>query len=298
MGQVLKLYRQVGLDPVSDLDTQSLMIAEAVCSIGQQDFIKIVAELCEGASGYDSTFICAFFKDHRPVELFDNLKAYDFDATVEPYIDCAYLLDPFYNIFRTGTVDQVVTLNECAPDDFRSTEYYNTFYAQTGLYDETTLLVDFGENACIAISLGSRHAGFELSAEGYQALQRLLPIIAALCRRHWPALQPTSMIETGRIRQHLEKAFELFCTSVLSAREAEIVQHILKGHSSKSIAQLLGNSPETIKVHRKRLFVKLNISSQGELFSMFLEALSNTPPNATEDPIVYLDRDISPREIY
>ncbi|MGH6806890.1 MAG: helix-turn-helix transcriptional regulator, partial [Ensifer adhaerens] len=33
-------------------------------------------------------------------------------------------------------------------------------------------------------------------------------------------------------------------------------------------ARHLGNSPETVKVHRKRIYSKLKISSQGELFSL------------------------------
>jgi hypothetical protein len=43
-----------------------------------------------------------------------------------------------------------------------------------------------------------------------------------------------------------------------------------------------------VKVHRKRIFTKLAIASQGELFSMFLEALAKTPPNSTRDPLEFI----------
>jgi DNA-binding CsgD family transcriptional regulator len=65
----------------------------------------------------------------------------------------------------------------------------------------------------------------------------------------------------------------MFATSVLSNRDSEIVRLILKGHSSKSMARVLGNSPETVKVHRKHIYAKIGITSQGELFSIFLRAL-------------------------
>ncbi|MEO5756764.1 MAG: helix-turn-helix transcriptional regulator [Mesorhizobium sp.] len=81
----------------------------------------------------------------------------------------------------------------------------------------------------------------------------------------------------------------MFGTSVLSNRESEIVRLILKGHSSKSTARLLGNSPETVKVHRKRIYAKMRIASQGELFSIFLRAVSCMPPDGQDDPLVYLD---------
>lgn len=273
-------------------------IAAAIDSIGQPQFVSAVAALCQSASGYTSTFISAFFRDQHPVELFDNLGVDASSVTIGPYLAFAYLLDPFYNLFRRGVADCIVPLSECAPDDFRESDYYRTFYSGTGLFDETSVFVNFGNDACLVISLGSRDAGFQLGPEGRNALEALLPVVSALCRRHWPRLDPATIIGRGRMGHHLEKSFERFGTSVLSEREAEIVRLILKGHSSKSVARLLGNSPETVKVHRKRIHAKLNVASQGELFSIFLEALSHTPPNATEDPLSYLGRDISPRPAY
>ena len=66
-------------------------------------------------------------------------------------------------------------------------------------------------------------------------------------------------------------------------------QLILKGHSSKSIARTLNNSPETIKVHRRRIYAKLGVTSQGELLSLFLAAMSKAPPTAIGDPLGYLE---------
>lgn len=266
------------------------LTAAVIDAIGQPSFPAALAELCQCASGYDSTLTTAFFDDHRPVELYDNLSAEACSATVGPYLDSAYLLDPFYDLFRQGTKDGVFSLQDCAPDDFRASEYFLRFYADTGLFDETTMLISFGDGAAIAISLGSRTDGFCLSREGRNTLLGLLPVIAALCHRHWPQLTPESISDHGRMGQHLEKSFQMFGTSVLSPREAEIVRLVLKGHSSKSVARELGNSPETVKVHRKRIYAKLEIASQGELFSLFLNALSSAPPNADADPYTYLDR--------
>jgi len=265
-----------------------IRIARAVDLIGQDGFMSALADLCQSASGYDSTFVAAFFTDQSPAVLFSNLNADHGASTIKPYLDFAYLLDPFYNLFQRGIGDKVVCLRDCAPDDFLSSEYYQTFYAGTGLYDETSVFVSFEGGASIAISLGSRATGFQMSEAQHAALFALLPCIAALCRRHWPKLDPDTLAGSGRIGLHLEKSFERFGHSVLSAREAEIVQLILKGHSSKSIARELGNSPETVKVHRKRIHTKLGIASQGELFSLFLDALGRTPPNAQDDPLTYL----------
>jgi len=48
---------------------------------------------------------------------------------------------------------------------------------------------------------------------------------------------------------------------------------ILRGHSVKSTAQELGISPETVRMHRKNLYMKLGINSQSELFARFIDWL-------------------------
>lgn len=281
-----------------DTSTQNILISECIDAVGLPGFAPAIARLCETASGYTSTLLGAFFEGHPPVILFDNLGDQHCDTTIEPYVAFAYLLDPLYDVFRSGIGDRVVPLADCVPDDFKTSEYYRAFYLETGLSDETSIFIRFNKNACLVLSLGSRDEGFALSNDGYAALQRLLPVVGALCRRHWPTLEPSSIKTKSRLGHHLEKSFDRFGTSVLSDRESEIVRLVLKGHSSKSVARVLGNSPETVKVHRKRIYAKLNIASQGELFSMFIDALSQTPPNATGDPLAYLDRKIEPRPCF
>ncbi|MNQ98388.1 transcriptional regulator NarP [compost metagenome] len=48
---------------------------------------------------------------------------------------------------------------------------------------------------------------------------------------------------------------------------------MLRGNSSKAIAKRLDISQETVKVHRRNLYSKLGVSSQSELFSLFLQHL-------------------------
>ncbi len=61
--------------------------------------------------------------------------------TIGPYLSYAYRLDPFHGLFKAGVGTTVVSLDDCAPDDFRNTEYYRVFYSDTGLRDEVTLFV-------------------------------------------------------------------------------------------------------------------------------------------------------------
>lgn len=55
----------------------------------------------------------------------------------------------------------------------------------------------------------------------------------------------------------------------ITARENDVLKLLLSGFSNKEIAGKLSLSTETIKVHRRNIYAKLNIKSQAELFSRF-----------------------------
>lgn len=102
------------------------------------------------------------------------------------------------------------------------------------------------------------------------------------------ALPPNAFTVPGSLGAHVANALAQFGTSRLSEREAEVARLILQGHSSKVIARMLGNSPETVKVFRKRIHAKLGLASSAEMFSLFLVALCAAPQGSTDDPLAYL----------
>lgn len=58
------------------------------------------------------------------------------------------------------------------------------------------------------------------------------------------------------------------------ANERTLVARLtLCGLSSKAIAQQLAISPETVKVHRRNLYLKLGVASHAELFNCYIEQL-------------------------
>ena len=56
----------------------------------------------------------------------------------------------------------------------------------------------------------------------------------------------------------------------LSPREKEVALYIAKGISTNDIAKKLGIKSNTVSTFRKKIFVKLSISSNVELFKLFL----------------------------
>lgn len=106
---------------------------------------------------------------------------------------------------------------------------------------------------------------------------------------HWEKLPSTnSVVPGGRI--HIIEQTSPGCFNVngehifsgfaerhkLTPRERDIVRLILKGYPSSSIAIKLGLSAGTVKNHRYRLYAKLDITTEREVFSLFLnDILSN-----------------------
>ena len=52
------------------------------------------------------------------------------------------------------------------------------------------------------------------------------------------------------------------------------------------MAEKLGISAETVKLHRKHAYAKLDISSQAEVFYLFVDALASHTGHGTEDPLM------------
>lgn len=59
----------------------------------------------------------------------------------------------------------------------------------------------------------------------------------------------------------------------LTQREAQVTAMVLKGHTSLSVGLVLGIATETVKMHRKRVYKKLQVGTQAELFARFSHLL-------------------------
>ncbi|CUK10179.1 Transcriptional regulatory protein TdiR [Ruegeria denitrificans] len=261
-------------------------LARCVDTIGTPGFPEEICRFCVDVSDSETVFLSAFFDDQIPVSLYANHTEESDKAALDLYLDVAYVLDPFFLLFRDKQGDQVVRLQQIAPDNFKRSQYYQKFYKAIRLRDEIGLMMHIADDAALFFSFGVQTKGRRTDPTG---LKIALPLIASLVRRHWTVLSPERTDGSGRLAAHLEAAFEAFGASVLSPREAEISRMILRGHSSKSIARTFDNSPETIKVHRKRIYTKLGVMSQGELLSLFLTSLSQMPPTKAGDPLLFLN---------
>jgi DNA-binding CsgD family transcriptional regulator len=260
-------------------------LAKLASHIGTDNFHAQLAECLQTISGYDSTFIARFHPQLNPEKIYDNLDSEFRDATAGPYLRGAYLLDPFYALFRNGVRSGRFRLAEIAPDGFFRSAYFRKFYESTGLKGETGIFVPHTDDSVFLVSLGRRGISRSIRQRQHEYLATASPLLVELAVKHWQVSRGGQGRNKNTIARSLDSAFRNFGRNHLSARECETVQLVLKGYSSKAIAQLLEISPETVKVYRKRVHSKLGIRSQAELFSLFFEAVTLLRTETDMDPL-------------
>ena len=102
---------------------------------------------------------------------------------------------------------------------------------------------------------------------------QLYPILERCSLRLQKLLPDLPDAEETTLSQDIESALNRFGTSVLTEREHQVIDLVLRGHNTESIASQLDIARDTVKLHRRHSYAKLRVSSQGELFYRFLETL-------------------------
>jgi DNA-binding CsgD family transcriptional regulator len=234
---------------------------------------------------FDYVVVFAYRGKERPIDLYSTFDTEENIVFVTLYQVGPYLLDPFYQTARARRPG-VFRMRELAPDRFFSSEYYRSYYVQTGLAEEIGFFVTLDDDITVVLSLMRREKTGPFPPAEFALLKKAEPLVANLVRHVWPQLgarfdaQRDAGMRTGRKRgaaaQALQPADTVWRDLKLTSRETAIVDLVLQGHSSESIGLRLNISTGTVKVHRRNVYRKLGISSQTQLLSIYLKTFANT----------------------
>ena len=218
--------------------------------------------------------LLAFHHDAPPEVVHHALEPEDERHYLQRYLAGPYLLDPLYELALKDDKPSLCRFRDAIPDRFHSSEYYRQYCERTHLKDEIDYLADVEGGSALVLVVASRERMFTRSE--LARLQLVEPMVRAAMHRIW--INWHSAQERGRpdraIHSRLTECYRNFGHEILTQREREITQLLLRGHSTKSVARELGIAPGTVMVHKRNLFQKLGITSQYELFSRFIDALS------------------------
>ena len=248
-------------------------IARLVESSDVASAAAALADAIDVAVEHEGTCLLAFYRDAPPEVFHHTLEPAGRRHYVDRYVAGPYLLDPLYQLAVSDGKPGVCRFRDQSPDRFRSSEYYRQYCERTHLRDEMDFLVDVSPNSTLVLVVGRRTRRFT-KAE-LERLRLLEPLVHAAMRTIWQRSSAGERRQEpgGSLHQRLTRCFENFGDGLLTDRERQITQLLLRGHSTKSIARELGIAPGTVMVHKRNLFAKLGITSQYELFSRFIDAL-------------------------
>ncbi|MCU7249137.1 helix-turn-helix transcriptional regulator [Pseudomonas koreensis] len=241
-------------------------LARVFAAVGQDGFWRALVDTVRLLVPLDNALVALMTGGQAPRLLidFDSKGGADEQEDLAGYSAGMYLLDPFYQAATAGIADGLHSLASVAPDQFLHSEYYQSYFRSVVGADELQFMVNV-DGGVLGLSLGRRTA-FELQEQG-----RLLCVrdwVLAAMRRHVQLLPPQGPATEAGVGD-LAALLERF-DARLTVREIDTARLILQGFSSKAIAQRMNISPETVKVHRRNLYHKLNVTGHGELFALVL----------------------------
>jgi DNA-binding CsgD family transcriptional regulator len=251
-------------------------VAEA---IGTGQFAKRLIDALQQVLPFDWWMVMVYRQHASPEMLHDNFMGSWREKGLSTYVGAYFVLDPFYIMSRSLDHPEVCRLADIAPDGFLDSEYHRAHYAAGRIGDEVGFLWPLEASVTLAISLERSENCIGFSTDDVRNLETLQPLLYAMARKHWVVAHPlavtTPELELGRL---VQEAAADFGRDVLTPRECEVVKLVLRGYSTKSVSQSLGISPGTVKVHRENIYAKLGVSSQAELFNLFIASVLATKP--------------------
>jgi DNA-binding CsgD family transcriptional regulator len=261
-------------------------LARMTEAIGSADWFDAVLNLLGTVCVIDSGGAMVYHREQRPRRILHRFDPSERALPEDAYLSGPYVLDPHYQLFASGCPNGVHRLTDIAPDDFFQSEYYRVFYSQIGLSDSIELLwrIDDGSALNIFIERSIRNPKFQVA--DMIAINLLLPVIFASAARHHELTAAASRRDTdNQTHRKVQSTIENFASSLLTQRERQVLFYMISGYSSALTAQRLNTSEGTIKIHRKNIYRKLDIGSQAELFSLFINCIPFAMPEAGVDPL-------------
>ncbi len=245
-------------------------LARAIAATGTDDHIDRLIDLIGADVPHDLVTVTRYSATKIP----EFVKHRRFsDEMVERYLSTYYVFDPFYACWRRERRLGIVPLRTLADDEVKRGQYIAEFLAQSEICDEVGILLADGGDWCLGIFLDRstrpfRDGEIALLNDRFQVFASLHALDiksrgANFLRTPAPAGPGASPRREPRIPAGLWPE--------LTPRERELVQLVLAGHPTAAIAKRLGITVGTAKNHRRRIYEKLDITTERELFLQFFQ---------------------------
>ncbi|MGA2190186.1 MAG: LuxR C-terminal-related transcriptional regulator [Steroidobacteraceae bacterium] len=230
--------------------------------------------------GADLSMVMRYSRRNAPEYLIhDGLES----GHMELYLRGLYRVDPIYRLCRRRRVQGVKDLAAVSTPADRSGDYFNVFLRLTGMADDLVMLLPVDVETCVGVVYERKtlFRSYEIAE-----MRALFPLVESLHQLHQRLSRTQSPPNAGGRGRHEmgvsepgllpidhKTALGSFLRHELTPRERDIVHLILMGYPNIKIAERLKLSVNTVKNHKKRMYLKLDINTERELFLAFVNFL-------------------------
>lgn len=230
--------------------------------------------------------IWLYHSDLPPRALYYEIPPDALKAQIDDYLEGPYAEDPFYQTSMNRPKNRIYLLSRVTAGRMDESRYYRNYYADTGTVDEAIFLSQLQGGYVLNFSMMRLPSQGPFSEDEFQLLYSVADAVSALMRAHseFEEFSTRNLIQPG-IDHQIDLAFRTFGASLLSPREKDVLELMLRGYGTDTSAERLHIARETIRRHRKSIYRKLDVSSQTDLFSLFLNAMSCLGEAGGNDPL-------------
>lgn len=261
-------------------------LSRAIEALGSEVFFTRLIEAIRGQIHFDYPQIWLYHRDLPPKVLHHQIPPQAVAAQIDYYLEGPYREDPFFQISMNQPRARIYRLSRITAGKLEESRYYQEYYADTGTVDEAIYLSRLQEGSVINLCMMRLPQRGAFTEDEYQRLYLLADPVAALlkCHSELGDFAATHLIQPG-INHQVDLAFRTFGTAFLSPRERDVLELMLRGYGTDVTGQRLGIALETVRRHRKSIYRKLDVSSQTDLFALFINSLSCLGEAAGADPL-------------
>lgn len=261
------------IEPASRSAAWADACAHIIDTLDEPDLPRSLANALCTLVSFDECRQMVYAGAASPVIVFDSLQDHTYRTGLANYLNNSYLISPPYRMYRQGQFSGAYRLGDLAhlatreidPKKYRISVLASEEigYLTEGMpagNEELCVGLDMRDGACAMISLTRKRSTKGFQPSEMDRIGTVVPVLAAAFRRYWLRARVPESVAAATLKR-------------LSPREREIARLLVDGHSTLSISLRLDISVTTVKTHRKNIYAKLGISTQYELFSLYMKDL-------------------------
>ncbi|RLA53107.1 MAG: LuxR family transcriptional regulator [Gammaproteobacteria bacterium] len=271
---------------INQLSKWNRDISRAIAALGSSQFFPALIASINGQVQIDYPQVWLYHHDLPPRVLYHQIPKHAIRSQIDQYLDGPYREDPFYQTSMHQPRAKIYRLSRVTMGKLQQSDYYRKYYSGTGTSDEAIYLAKLRAGNVINLSMMRLPQHGPFTDQEYESLYLLAEPVSELIKSHseHDDFAVTHLIQPG-IDYQIDLAFRTFGASLLSPREKDVLELMLRGYGPGVSAERLGIAVETVRRHRKSIYRKLDVSSQTDLFSLFLNAMSCLGEAGGEDPL-------------